>query len=208
MINYIFKHIAVFVCCVSSCSKCCASHLRVISDSLNTTAFVKKTNTKKNNEYIIKIIANNDTLKQKVIKMDSVHNFTKAYCSDSFIALTNSNTNDKAAMCVLDIRNNDILVCEADFDINNELISTYTKSKLTTTVNGCYVEMIRVWHNDDWNASEDALYLRLGDAIPNECTIEWIYNAKTKLFKILNYGRNKSKKYNITQYRIKGSVLR
>lgn len=111
-------------------------------------------------------------------------------------------------MCVLDLRNDDILVCEANFEINDNLISTYTKSKLITTKNGCYIEMLRVWHNDDWESSENTLYLRLGDKIPNKCTIQWIYSAKTKSFKISNYEQNASNnEYSIMQYPIKGTVL-
>ena len=208
MNNCTFNSFIVFIFYILCCMKCYAANLRVVSDSSNVATFVKKHSLQKSNEYIIEIITNNETLKQKAIKINTTHNFTKAYCSDFFIALTNSDTNDKAAMCVLDLRNDDILVCEANFNTNNELVSTYTKNKLITTENGCYIEIMRVWHNDDWESSENNLYLRLGDKIPNKCTIQWIYSAKTKSFRILNYGQNASNnEYSIMQYPIKGIVL-
>lgn len=197
--------IIVLLFLVTRNENCHAMNLKVISDSSFLTAFVKKDKSKPTSIYEIKIINLKETTKINIIKFESFFNFTKVYCSDRFIVLTNPNTSEKAVMCIFDIVNKDLIACEALFDLKQDYISTHTKSKLTTTENGCYIETMYNWHNDDWEISKDSILLRLGDAIPNKCTIYWIYNTKTKLFSIYNCKKNtkNSNHYNIKQYRMK-----
>ena len=189
---------------IASTEQCYADDLRVVSDSTYITALVKKNTSGNKNSYVIKIVNSAKELPMTHnIRIESVFNFTKVYCTDRFIALTNSNTNEKAAMCVLDLTNEEVMVCEAAFNMKQDNISTYTRSKLVTTTNGCYIKTMNHWHNDDWEASKDSISLRLGDSIPNRCTIYWSYCAKTKLFSIANRSLNKknSTHYHFTQYR-------
>lgn len=103
---------------------CVASHLclaegiavplRMISDGTHTVACIERKVQKGDDEYEIRICrTDGQTHTQESVCFESPFQFTKGFCSDNFIALTNTGTDETPAMCVFDLANNTVVVAAA-----------------------------------------------------------------------------------------------
>lgn len=176
--------------------------LRMISDGTHTVACIERKEQEGDDEYEIRICrTDGQTHTQERVSIESPFQFTKGFCSDNFVALTNTGTDETPAMCVFDLANNTVVVAEARFDITKDSISTCRISEHSLTSEGCIWREFREWHRDDWTAGKSVLYLRLGDSIPNRCPVQWKYDAGNQLFEVRkSQGSGATVRYEVRQY--------
>lgn len=114
--------------------------------------------------------------------------YTSAYLTDNLLILTNNKTNRLPIMSVINFEKKVMNICKLE-----ELpkgCSTISRSRVCCTPSGCMVVDVPLsWHNDEWTKYETGVILRLGDTIPNRCTVMWRYDYTCNRF-FLTEGMN------------------
>lgn len=157
--------------------------IRVLSENAHSACFVncqKENGYIKYDSFIYKHADKREIIETKAT-FNSKVNFTTAYVTDQLLIFTNNKTNDFPTMGVINLESKSMKICRlAHFPKDS---TTIKSSHIYCTPNGCFAEDAPpTWHNDVWYKYATGAILRLGDTIPNRCTVMWRYDYESKCF--------------------------